>query len=68
MASIYMRIDGLDNIKGAATIGDIGRQERFLCYRHHELGCKPRVCERGCGQRKQRRQRHGISGCSVGYA
>ncbi|MGV1720324.1 type VI secretion system tube protein Hcp [Vibrio furnissii] len=30
MASIYMRIDGLDNIKGAATIGDIGGKKGFF--------------------------------------
>lgn len=30
MASIYMRIDGLDSIKGAATIGDIGGKKGFF--------------------------------------
>ena len=30
MASIYMRIDGLDSIKGAATIGEIGGKKGFF--------------------------------------
>lgn len=30
MASIYMRIDGLDDIKGAATVGDIGGKKGFF--------------------------------------
>lgn len=30
MASIFMRIDGIDSIKGAATIGDIGGKKGFF--------------------------------------
>ncbi|USD66341.1 type VI secretion system tube protein Hcp [Vibrio sp. SCSIO 43136] len=30
MASIFMRIEGLDNIKGAATVGDIGGKKGFF--------------------------------------
>jgi type VI secretion system secreted protein Hcp len=38
MASIFMRIDGLDNIKGAATIGDIGGKKGFFAINSMSWG------------------------------
>ncbi|MBY4677085.1 Hcp family type VI secretion system effector [Marinobacterium arenosum] len=44
MASIYMRIDGLDSIKGAATVADIGGKKGFFAIDHVSWGA-----DRGVG-------------------
>lgn len=38
MASIFMRIDGIDSIKGAATIGDIGSKKGFFAIDNMSWG------------------------------
>lgn len=38
MASIFMRIDGIDTIKGAATIGDIGSKKGFFAIENMSWG------------------------------
>lgn len=38
MASIYMRIDGLDSIKGAATVGEIGGKKGFFAIDNMSWG------------------------------
>lgn len=38
MASIFMRIDGLTSIKGAATIGDIGGKKGFFAVDNMSWG------------------------------
>lgn len=38
MASIFMRIDGLNSIKGAATVGILVVKKAFR-PRYHDLGC-----------------------------
>ncbi|MEH6470517.1 MAG: type VI secretion system tube protein Hcp [Halopseudomonas sp.] len=38
MASIFMRIDGLDSIKGAATVGEIGGKKGFFALDNMSWG------------------------------
>lgn len=38
MASIFMRIDGIDSIKGAATVGDIGGKKGFFAISNMSWG------------------------------